>query len=146
MELAVRPVCLAEGCGTKLRSGNAKRGTCDRHDRLAVPRGSDKAEVSPWESCEKGHVLNRTGYTKKKTCFECALFRARCKPAVRFFFLHKFKEARGTKTITEIAKRAGIPQSVVSGYAYGLAMAPEERVERIAEALGVSEDELKGVS
>lgn len=116
------------------------------HDDFTAPQESEGVEVSPWESCERGHVLNRTGYTKRKTCFECGLFRAHKRPTDRYFVLHGLKNLRGERTISEIARKAGVPTASVSEYAYLLKMVPEERVGKIAGILGVTEDELKGLA
>lgn len=112
---------------------------------MPLRKVSAEVEVSPWDSCERGHVYARTGYTKRGTCFECGLFRAHHRPLIRFFVLHKLKDLRGYMTLRDLAAYSEVPRSALSSYAYKGAAVPECRVIKIADALGVTEDDLKGI-
>lgn len=144
MEVAAKnPICAGAGCTTRLRNRNVERKTCDRCDLRGV-RVRRSASISP-DACTEGHVYARTGYTKRRTCFECAYARPHRKPVERWYVLSGFRRLKGSQQLSKIARKAGVKRATLSGYCYSGAMAPEGRIKRIAEALGVSEDELKGV-
>ncbi len=158
MEVAVRPMCAAPGCITSLRSKNVSRGTCDKHDRegfkvpkVAGPKKERKprpkpvaVEYSPWDSCERGHVLNRTGYTRKGKCFECVeLYSKSGARGRRYFYLYGFNEALNAP-LRQVYASIGFSYAALKEYALGY-RAPEDRALEIAKALGVSVSRLKGL-
>jgi len=66
---------------------------------------------------------------------------------VKSDFGNRLKEARRSKGLTqyELADLSGISQRMIVHYETVVKMPPVEKVKRIAEALGISSDELLGM-
>ncbi len=162
MEVATRPKCLH--CQGRLASDNdnAICGPCvtrwrrehpldalperARRNGVSGPRASVPSFPDLSARCEKGHVLQETGFSRGGKCYECQKADKKVgkkyKPQVRYFFLPGLRDAAGEMSLSELSRLSGFNHESIRQYRYRGKRAPEWTARVLAVTLGCSLDDL----